>query len=95
MNEPNSTLQRLLQTITKLDKANDQNTAGKLDLIIQLPYVIKSDMRKQQAEERRKLIEEQLTSSKYGVAYTDGTERMNFIRNTASQVRERIGKGRL
>ena len=76
MNEPNSTLQRLLQTITKLDKANDQNTAGKLDLIIQLPYVIKSDMRKQQAEERRKLIEEQLTSSKYGVAYTDGTEKI-------------------
>lgn len=76
MNEPNSTLQRLLQTISKLDKANDQNTAGKLDLIIQLPYVIKSDMRKKQAEERRQMIEDQLTSSKYGVAYTDGTEKI-------------------
>lgn len=76
MNEPNSTLQRLLQTITKLDRANDQNTAGKLDLIIQLPYVIKSDMRKKQAEERRQMIEDQLTSSKYGVAYTDGTEKI-------------------
>lgn len=76
MNEPNSTLQRLLQTITKLDKANDQNTAGKLDLIIQLPYVIKSEMRKRQAEERRQMIEEQLTDSKYGVAYTDGTEKI-------------------
>lgn len=76
MNEPNSTLQRLLQTMTKLDKANDQNTAGKLDLIIQLPYVIKSDMRKKQAEERRQAIEDQLTGSKYGVAYTDGTEKI-------------------
>lgn len=76
MNEPNSTLQRLLQTISKLDKANDQNTAGKLDLIIQLPYVIKSDMRKKQAEERRQMIEDQLTNSKYGVAYTDGTEKI-------------------
>lgn len=76
MNEPNSTLQRLLQTITKLDRANDQNTAGKLDLIIQLPYVIKSDMRKKQAEERRQMIEDQLTNSKYGVAYTDGTEKI-------------------
>ena len=76
MNEPNSTLQRLLQTMVKLDRANDQNTAGKLDLIIQLPYVIKSDMRKKQAEERRQAIEDQLTSSKYGVAYTDGTEKI-------------------
>lgn len=76
MNEPNSTMQRLLQTVAKLDKFNDQNTAGKLDLIIQLPYVVKSDTRKRQAEERRKAIEEQLTDSKYGVAYTDGTEKV-------------------
>lgn len=76
MNEPNSTLQRLINTMAKLDKANDQNTAGKLDLIVQLPYIVKSETRKAQAERRRTEIEEQLTNSKYGVAYTDGTEKI-------------------
>lgn len=76
MNEPNSTLQRLKRTLANLDILDDRNASGKLDLIIQLPYVIKSELRKQQAEERRKDIEMQLIGSKYGVAYTDGTERI-------------------
>lgn len=76
MNEPNSTLQRLLRTINQLNSYNDQNAAGKLDMIIQLPYVIKSDLKRQEAERRRAEIEEQLTGSKYGIAYADGTERI-------------------
>lgn len=76
MNRPSSTLQRLIKTINLLDKANDQNTSGKLDMIIQLPYMIRSEARKEQAEERRKSLEEQLTSSKYGIAYTDATEKI-------------------
>ena len=76
MNEPNSTLQRLIRTINNLDALNANNSAAKLDLIIQLPYVIKSELRKKEAEKRRQEIEEQLTTSKYGVAYTDGTERV-------------------
>ena len=76
MNEPNSTLQRLKRTLANLDILDDRNASGKLDLIIQLPYVIKSEARKRQAEERRKDIEMQLIGSKYGVAYTDGTERV-------------------
>ena len=76
MNEPNSTLQRLKRTLANLDILDDRNTSGKLDLIIQLPYVVKSEARKKQAEERRKDIEMQLIGSKYGVAYTDGTERI-------------------
>ena len=76
MNEPNSTLQRLLRTISDLNTYNGNNTNGKLDLIIQLPYVIKSEMRKREAEKRRKELEDQLNGSTYGVAYADGTERI-------------------
>lgn len=74
MNEPNSTMQRLIRKLNLLDAIDEQSGSGKLNLIIQLPYVIKTAARRQQAEERRKDIEEQLSGSKYGVAYTDGTE---------------------
>lgn len=73
-NEPNSTMQRLLRKLALLDMTDDRNSSGKLDLIIQLPYVIKSESRREQAEKRRKDIEDQLSGSKYGIAYTDGTE---------------------
>lgn len=76
MNEPNSTYQRLLRVLNKLDVVNEQAAANKLDLILQLPYVVKTEARKQQAEIRRKELEDQLTGSKYGVAYTDGTEKV-------------------
>ena len=76
MNEPNSTMQRLIRKLDLLDVVDEQSSSGKLDLIIQLPYVIKSEARRQQAELRRKAIEEQLNNSKYGIAYTDGTEKV-------------------
>lgn len=76
MNEPNSTAQRLKRILNQLDRFNDESSSGKLDLIIQLPYMIKSETRRQHAEQRRKDIEAQLTGSKYGIAYTDGTERI-------------------
>jgi hypothetical protein len=76
MNETNSTLQRLLRTLNLLDSVDQQNASGKLDLIIQLPYVIKSEARRQQAEQRRKDIEFQLSGSQHGIAYTDGTEKV-------------------
>lgn len=79
MNEPNSTLQRLIRKLNLLDVVDDQTGSGKLDLIIQLPYVIKTEARRQQAEIRRKEIESQLTGSKYGIAYTDGTERITQL----------------
>lgn len=79
MNEPNSTLKRLTHKLNLLDAIDEQTSAGKLDLIIQLPYVIKSDLRRKQAEQRRKDIEMQLTGSKYGIAYTDGTERITQL----------------
>jgi len=79
MNEPNSTLQRLIRKLNLLDSIDEQSSAGKLDLIIQLPYVIKSDLRRQQAEQRRKDIEMQLSGTKYGIAYTDGTERITQL----------------
>lgn len=79
MNEPNSTLQRLIRVLNHIDRTNEQNSSGKLDLIIQLPYVIKSEMRKEQANARRKEIEAQLTGSQYGIAYTDGTERITQL----------------
>lgn len=79
MNEPNSTLQRLVRKLNLLDYVDEQTSSGKLDLIIQLPYVIKTDARKRQAESRRKDIEEQLSGSKYGIAYTDGTERITQL----------------
>jgi hypothetical protein len=76
MNEPNSTLQRLIRKLNLLDAVDEQSSSGKLDLIIQLPYTIKSDLRRQQAEQRRKDIEVQLKGSQYGIAYTDGTEKV-------------------
>src|SRR3954447_25076471 len=76
MNEPNSTLQRLIRKLNLLDTVDEQSSSGKLDLIIQLPYVIKSEARRQQAEQRRKDIEFQLKGSQYGIAYTDGTEKI-------------------
>lgn len=79
MNESNSTLQRLIRTLNNLDLLNEQATSGKLDLIIQLPYAVKSDMQKQRAEDRRKDIERQLTGSKYGIAYTDATEKITQL----------------
>lgn len=79
INEPNSTMQRLIRKLNLLDSIDEQSGAGKLDLIIQLPYVIKTDARRQQAEQRRKEIEMQLAGSKYGIAYTDGTERVTQL----------------
>lgn len=79
MNEPNSTLQRLIRTYNDIDALNAQSTSGKLDLIIQLPYVIKTDLKQQQADHRRKQIEEQLVGSKYGIAYIDGTEKITQL----------------
>lgn len=76
MNEPNSTLRRLSYKMGLLDSIDEQSSSGKLDMIIQLPYVIKGEARRAQAEQRRKDIEEQLTGSKYGIAYTDGTEKI-------------------
>ena len=83
MNEPNSTLKRLLRKLAILDAIDEQSGAGKLDLIIQLPYVIKSEARRDQAEQRRKDIEVQLSGSKYGIAYTDGTERITQLNRPA------------
>ena len=79
INEPNSTMQRLIRKLSLLDAVDEQSSSGKLDLIIQLPYTIKSETRRQQAESRRKDIEMQLTGSKYGIAYTDGTERITQL----------------
>lgn len=93
MNEPNSTLQRLIAAINKLNAANDNSTSSKLDLIIQLPYVTKSPQRKEEARKRRKEIEDQLSESKLGIAYTDGTERVTQLNrsldnNLWTQVKE-------
>ena len=79
INEQNSMMQRLMRKLNLLDVIDEQSSSGKLDLIIQLPYVIKSDTRRAQAEKRRKDIEEQLTGSRYGIAYTDGTERITQL----------------
>lgn len=79
MNEPNSTMQRLIRKLNLLDAVDEQSSSGKLDLIIQLPYIIKTEARRQQAENRRKDIEAQLSGSKYGIAYTDGTERITQL----------------
>ena len=79
INEPNSTMQRLIRKLSLLDAIDEQSSSGKLDLIIQLPYTIKTEARRQQAEQRRKEIEMQLTNSKYGIAYTDGTEHITQL----------------
>ena len=83
INEPNSTMQRLIRKLNILDAIDEQSGSGKMDLIIQLPYVIKTDARRKQAEERRKDIEMQLSGSKYGIAYTDGTERITQLNRPA------------
>ncbi len=79
VNERNSTMQRLIRKLALLDSIDEQSGSGKLDLIIQLPYIIKTEARRQQAETRRKDIEMQLAGSKYGIAYTDGTERITQL----------------
>lgn len=79
INEPNSTMQRLIRKLNLLDTVDEQSSSGKLDLIIQLPYVIKTKTRQDQAEERRRDIEKQLSGSKYGIAYTDGTEKITQL----------------
>lgn len=79
MNEPNSTMQRLVRKLSLMDIVDEQVGANKLDIIIQLPYAVKSDMRREQANKRRKEIEEQLQGSKYGIAWTDGTERITQL----------------
>jgi len=79
LNEPNSTAQRLMRKLSLLDVVDEQTSSGKLDLIIQLPYIIKTESRRQQAEIRRKDIEKQLSEGKYGIAYTDGTERITQL----------------
>lgn len=83
MNEPNSTLQRLMRKLALLDSSDELSASGKLDLIIQLPYVIKSEARRQQADQRRKDIEFQLKGSQYGIAYTDGTEKITQLNRPA------------
>lgn len=84
MNEPSSTLQRLIRKLNMLDQVDEQSSSGKLDMIIQLPYVIKSEARRQQAEQRRKDIEFQLKGSQYGIAYTDGTEKITQLNRPAT-----------
>lgn len=76
MNEPNSTLQRLIRVLNQLDRVNEESSSGKMDLVVQLPYLVKGDAKKKMAEDRRKSIEAQLTNSKYGIAYIDGTEKV-------------------
>lgn len=84
INEPNSTMQRLIRKLNLLDVIDEQSGSGKLDLIIQLPYVIKTEARHQQAENRRKDIESQLSGSKYGIAYTDGTEHITQLNRSVN-----------
>lgn len=84
VNEPNSTMQRLIRKLNLLDVIDEQSGSGKLDLIIQLPYVIKTETRRQQAENRRKDIEAQLSGTKYGIAYADGTERITQLNRSVN-----------
>ena len=91
MNEPNSTLKRLMRKLVLLDAVDENTSSGKLDLIIQLPYIIKTDARRKQAENRRRDIEAQLSGSKYGIAYTDGTERITQLnRSIDNQLQTQI-----
>src|SRR5690606_24137472 len=83
MNEVNSTLRRPVRKLSLLDSVDEKASSGKLDLIIQLPYVIKSETRRQQAEQRQKNIEMQLKGSRYGIAYTDATERITQLNRPA------------
>ena len=79
MNEPNSVMQRLVRKLSLLDSVDEQSSSGKLDLIIQLPYTVRGELRKQQAAERKQMIEEQLSNSKYGIAYIDSTEHITQL----------------
>lgn len=96
MNEPNSTLQRLIRVLNQLDRINEQSSSGKMDLIVQIPYPVKNDTKRKYAEDRRKSIEAQLTGSQYGIAYIDGTERViqlnrpaeNNLWNQAKELKE-------
>ena len=91
MNEPNSTLQRLVRKLSLLDAVDEQTGSNKMNMVIQLPYVIKSEARRKQAEQRREDIEFQLTQSKYGIAYTDGTEKiMQLNRPVENNLMEQI-----
>jgi hypothetical protein len=83
MNEPNSTLQRLIRKLNLLDSIDEQSGSGKLDLLIQLPYAVKTETRKAQADARRDEIEEQLKDHKYGIAYIDGTEKVTQLNRPA------------
>jgi hypothetical protein len=83
MNEPNSTLQRIIRKLNLLDAIDDQSASGKLDIIIQLPYAVKSELKRQQADQRRRDIEFQLKGSKYGIAYIDGTEKVTQLNRAA------------
>ena len=84
INEPNSTMQRLVRKLNLLDVIDEQSGSGKLDLIIQLPYVIKTEQKRQQAEKRRRDVEHQLSNSKYGIAYTDGTEKITQLNRSVN-----------
>lgn len=91
MNEPNSTLQRIIRKLNLLDMTDEQNSSGKLDLIIQLPYTVRTEQRMLEAEKRRKKIEEQLTSSKYGIAYADATEKITQLnRSIENNFKEQV-----
>lgn len=98
MNEPNSTLQRLIRVLNQLDQFNEKQSAGKMDVIIQLPYMAKTESRQKQAEERRKAVEAQLTGSQYGIAYIDGTEKViqlnrpveNNLWNQAKELKDEL-----
>lgn len=91
MNEPNSTLQRLIRKLNLLDMTDEQNSSGKLDLIIQLPYTVRTEHRMQEAEKRRKKIEEQLTDSKYGIAYADATEKITQLnRSVENNLKDQV-----
>lgn len=84
MNEPNSLFHRLRRLLMQIDRTNEQNSAGKMDLIIQLPYITKSPTRQIQAEERRKKVEAQLTGSQYGIAYIDGSEKITQLNRSVT-----------
>lgn len=91
MNEPNSTLQRVIRKLNLLDQTDEQNSSGKLDLIIQLPYTVRTEQRMAEAEKRRKKIEEQLTTSKYGIAYADATEKITQLnRSVENNLKEQV-----
>ena len=93
MNEPNSTLQRVIRKLNLLDFTDEQNSSGKLDIIVQLPYTVRTEQRMAEAEKRRKKIEEQLVNSKYGIAYADATEKITQLnRSVENNLTEQVDK---